>query len=248
MKKFSYIVLSILLFACNGENAPDCIQNAGNIIQQEFVVNSFTKITVFPRVQLIIKQDQDQSVVVETGENLLNDIEIRVENNKLVVKNNNACNLTRNYGITKVFVSAPNLNEIRNASGLTVQSEGILTYDTLQLISEDFTSEEFNTDGNFNVSVDCNTLRCVVNNLSTIFINGQTEDLYIDYFSGDARFEGRNLVAQNIEIFQRSSNDMIVNPQQSLIGEIRSTGNVIVVNTPPTVEVQQFYTGHLIFE
>ena len=41
---------------------------------------------------------------------------------------------------------------------------------------------------------------------------------------------------------------MIVNPQQSLTGEIRSTGDVITVNTPSTINVDEYYTGRLIFE
>ena len=248
MRSFFYIFISIVLLSCNGENVPDCFQNSGDIVQHEFSVNNFNKITVFARVELIVKQEPTQRVIVETGEYLLNDIDVNVENNTLTIANNNACNLTRDYGLTKVYVSAPDLLEIRNASGLTVSSDGILAYDTLQLISEDFNTNDVNTDGNFNVSVDCNELSCVVNNLSTIFVNGETENLFVGYFSGDARFEGRSLIAQDVEIFQRSSNDLIVNPQQSLTGEIRGTGNVIVVNTPPTVDVEQFYTGHLVFE
>ena len=249
MRKLLYIICSVVLFSCNSEDAPDCFQNSGDIIQEEFIVNDFTKITVFTRVELIVKQEATQKVVIETGEYLLNDIEVRVENNRLLIINNNACNFTRNYGITKVYVSAPNLTEIRNGSGLTVSSDGILGYDTLKLVSEDFNAEgDVNNDGDFNVKVDCVSLNCEVNNLSSMFINGEVDDLFIGYYSGDARFEGRHLIAQNIEIFQRSSNDMIVNPQQSLTGEIRSTGDVIVVNTPPTVTVQQFYTGKLIFE
>ena len=42
--------------------------------------------------------------------------------------------------------------------------------------------------------------------------------------------------------------DMIVNPQQSISGELRSTGNVIAKNRPPIVEVEEFYTGRLIFD
>ena len=249
MKKIVFIIFAIVLFSCNSEDAPDCFQNSGAIIQQEFSVGDFTKITVFPRVELIVKQEATQKVVVETGEYLLNDIEVKVENNRLLITNNNACNLTRNYGITKVYVSAPNLFQIRNASGLTVSSDGVLGYDNLKLVSEDFNADgEVNNNGDFNLKVNCNTLNCVINNLSTIFISGEVDDLFIGYYSGDARFEGRHLVAQNIDIFQRSSNDMIINPQQSLTGEIRSTGDVIVVNTPPTVTVEQFYTGHLIFE
>ncbi|MCB0383202.1 MAG: DUF2807 domain-containing protein [Psychroserpens sp.] len=249
MKKVLYLLFAITVLSCNTEDAPDCFQNSGDIIQQEFSVANFSEITVFTRVELIVKQEATQKVVVETGEYLLNDIEVKVENNRLLIMNNNACNFTRNYGITKVYVSVPNLTEIRNGSGLTVSSDGILAFDNLTLVSEDFNAESsVNTDGDFNVKVDCVQLDCVVNNLSSIFISGEVDDLFIGYYSGDARFEGRQLVAQNIEIFQRSSNDMIVNPQQSLTGEIRSTGNVIVVNTPPEVDVQQFYTGHLIFE
>lgn len=249
MKKGLLIILTILVFTCNSEDAPDCFQNSGDQIQEEFVVNDFTKITVFPRVELIVKQSPNQSVIVETGEFLLNDIEVKVENNRLLVINNNACNLTRGYGLTKVYVSSPNLTEIRNGSGLTVSSDGVLTYDNLKLISEDFNVEaDVNSDGDFDVQVDCIELDCVVNNLSSMRVRGVVDNLFVGYYSGDARFNGRHLIAQNIEIFQRSSNDMIVNPQQSLTGEIRSTGDVISVNIPPVVDVEEFYTGRLIFE
>jgi hypothetical protein len=242
-------MVSMVMLSCNSEDAPDCFQNSGDIIQQEFYVSDFTKITVFSRVELIVKQEATPKVVVETGEYLLNDIEVKVKNNQLLIVNNNACNFSRNYGITKVYVSAPNLTEIRNGSGLTVRSDGVLAYDNLKLVSEDFNAEdEVNNDGDFNLKVECIKLDCVVNNLSSIFISGTVDDLFIGYYSGDSRFEGRHLIAQNIDIFQRSSNDMIINPQQSLTGEIRSTGDVIVVNTPPTVTVEQFYTGQLIFE
>ena len=57
MKKIAYITTFILLLACNGENVPDCFQNAGDIIQQEFTVDTFDKITVFERIELIVTDD-----------------------------------------------------------------------------------------------------------------------------------------------------------------------------------------------
>lgn len=249
MKKTVYIVVAALLLSCNGENVPDCFQNAGDIIEKEFNVDSFTQITVYPRIELIVTDAPTQNVRVETGEYLMPEIDIRVENGRLKLFNDNACNLTRDYGITKVFVSAPNLTEIRNGSSFTVSSNGVLSYETLKLISEDFNEDNgLNTNGMFDLEVDCDAIDIVINNLSTIYISGFVETLFVGYYSGDARFEGRDLVAQDVSIFQRSSNDMIINAQQSLTGEIRSTGDVIVVNTPLTVDVQQFYTGQLIFE
>ncbi|MEZ4855714.1 MAG: head GIN domain-containing protein [Gelidibacter sp.] len=249
MKKVGYILICVLFFACNGENVPDCFQNAGNLIQKDFEVETFTKVTVFERVQLIITDAPTQKVTVQTGEYLMNDIDVKVEDGRLILKNNNACNLTRNYGITKVFVSAPNLVEIRNSSGLEVQSNGVLNYNSLTLYSEDFNAENaFHTDGDFNLEVNCETLKTVINNISHLFLKGNVTNLTIGFYAGDSRFEGANLIAQNITIFQRSSNDMIVNPQLSLKGEIRSTGDVISLNHPPVVDVQTYYTGQLIFQ
>lgn len=249
MKNIIYIVFAIILLSCNGENVPDCFQNSGTIVQQEFDVDTFDKITVFERIELIIKDEPVQKVIVETGEYLLNDIEVKVVDGELTLINNNSCNLTRDYGITKVYVSSPNLTELRNSSGLTLSSDGVLNYANLRLISEDFNATYVShTDGDFNVQVNSDKIDVVVNNLSSVFISGSVNNLFIGFYSGDVRFEGANLIAQNVDIFQRSSNDMIVNPQQSLTGEIRGTGDVVSLNHPPIVDVEEFYTGELIFE
>ena len=248
MKNFVCLVVAVFLVSCNGENVPDCFQNSGSIVQQEFDVEFFDKITVFERIELVLKDDPTPKVIVETGKNLMNDIEVRVEDGRLILINNNACNLTRDYGITKVYVSSPNLTEIQNSSGLNVISDGILNYANLRLISEDFNNPNVtHTDGDFDLQVNSNRIDIVFNNLSNIFISGSVNNLSIGFYSGDSRFEGANLIAQTIDIFQRSSNDMIVNPQQSLKGEIRGTGDVISFKRPPIVEVEQFYTGKLIF-
>jgi hypothetical protein len=247
MKKVTYILITILLISCNGDKVPDCFQNSGDIIQQEFEVTTFSKITVFEHIELILKVAPTESVIVETGEYLMNDIKVSVEEGRLILKNENSCNLTRDYGITKIYVSAPNITEIRNSSGLAMRSDGVLNYPNLTLISEESVSDDvFHSTGDFRVQVNCQFLYVVTNNLSNIFISGTVEDLLVRFYAGDGRFEGANLIAQNIEIFQRSSNDIILNPQLSLTGEIRSTGDVILVNEPPILNVQQFYTGRLI--
>ena len=69
----------------------------------------------------------------------------------------------------------------------------------------------------------------------------------IGFFAGSGRFEGEDLIAQQVTINHRGSNDMIVNPQQSLTGVIRGTGDVISLNQPPIVDVEIIYTGDLIF-
>ena len=247
MKKILYIITLFFVFGCNQEDAPDCFQSAGDIIQQTFEVGTFSKITVYKDVELFITQGATRSVLVETGENLINDVEVYVQNDRLILKDNNTCNLTRDYGITKVHVTVPNLTEIRNSSTLDVHSVGVLNFEELKLLSEDYGGDFYNV-GNFNLEVNCTTLRVVINNLTTNIISGTTEHLNISHASGDGRFEGRNLVAQNVTIYHRGSNDIIVNPQQELKANLVSTGNVIAVNTPPIIDVTEQFDGRVIFE
>lgn len=248
MKKIITLIILSLVFSCNSEDAIDCFQNAGNIIQQNYALDNFDKITVFERSHLFISEGEF-SVVLETGENLVNDIDIKVSNGRLIIENNNACNITREYGITKVFVSAPNITEIRNSSGLKVMSENTLSYPNLTLLSEDLEEEDaFHIDGDFELDLNVENLIITQNGLSNFFLTGNVVNLDLNFLFGDARFEGRNLLVETADIYHRGTNDIIINPQQELTGTILSTGNIIVVNTPPTLDVEVLYTGQLIIE
>jgi hypothetical protein len=247
MKQIITYILALSLFvACDSENANDCFQTSGRIISQEIVVDSFSRVLVNRDITLILKTGDTQSVVVETGANLLKDVEVEVVGDRLVLTDNNTCNFTRDFGITKVYVTSPNLTEIRSSTQFEITSDGVLTFPNLTLLSEDFGAPDTFTVADFRLQVNNNALRVVFNNISNCFITGQTERLNINYASGSSRFEGRDLVAQDITIFHRSSNDMILNPQASIQGAIVSTGDVILVTTPPVVNVERRFTGRLI--
>jgi hypothetical protein len=249
MKKIIYILVVFLCVGCDSENAFNCIKKEGTIIRSEFSVSSFDKITVFERVQLFIEEGDEQRVIVETEENLLSDIEIYVEDGTLMIFDNSACNLIRDYGITKVFVTTPNISEIRNSSGLTIESIGLLRFSKLVLLSEEqIGSDEYHTDGDFNLNLDVDDLKIVSNGISNFYLKGTVNYARINLYAGDSRVEAENLIINELTIYHRSSNKMIVNPQVAIRGEIRGYGDVISKNRPPIVEVEEFYTGSLIFD
>ncbi len=247
-KNYYYILTIFFLFTCNSEDANDCFQTSGNIIQETIEISSFERIHVNRDMELIIKEASEYKVTVETGENLINDVKVEVINNQLVLTDNNTCNYVREYGITKVYVEAPNLSEIRTSSQYEISSEGILNYDTLSLFSEDFTNESEFTVGDFRLTVASENINIYSNNISFFYLEGTVINLFVGFYSGSGRFEGASLVAQNVNVYHRSSNDMIVNPQLSLTGELRGTGNLISVNEPPVVNVERIYTGQLFFD
>lgn len=246
--KVAFLLSLVILISCNTEDGWDCLQTQGNIVLKQYDVPVFEKVIVHRDVQLVVEQGIELGVVVETGENLLSDIDLKVVGDQLQIFDNNTCNLVRPYGITKVHITTPDLIEIRNSSQYEVTSIGVLNLDRLKLVSENFSVSGSFTVGDFRLSVNTNQLIISANNLSTFYLSGATENLALNFYSGDGRFEGENLIGQHINVFHRGSNDMIVNPQQSLTGELRGTGDLISVNQPPLVEVEQFYTGQLIFQ
>ncbi|WP_188460759.1 head GIN domain-containing protein [Bizionia arctica] len=248
MKKLVFIFVLGLLFACDSEDANDCFQKSGNIVQLEVSVADFNKIFVNRNIELILKEAPETKVLIETGENLLNDVEVVVIDNQLRLTDNNTCNYVRDYEPTKIYVSAPNITDIRSSTQFDISSDGVLNYNNLKLYSEDFNIEAGFTMGDFRLQVNSNELRITSNNLSSFYISGETNKLTVGFYSGIGRFEGADLIAQEVTVFHRGSNDMIVNPQVSLKGELRSTGDLISKNQPPIVEVEQFYTGKLILE
>jgi Putative auto-transporter adhesin, head GIN domain len=247
MRKITYIVVIITLFACSNENANDCFQTSGNLIQQEIEVPPFDKILVNEGIEMIISEELDHKVIVETGSNLLNDIKVEIKNNQLILSNNNTCNFVRNYKPAKIYVTAPNISEIRSSTQFDIRSEGVLTYPQLHILSEDY-KKEYVSIGDFYLTINNQSFSVTFNNLSNCFVSGATDQLIIGYFAGNSRFEGADLTAKNVDIFHRSSNDIIIYPTETLKGDIYSTGNIIALYEPPSIEVTEHYKGKLILK
>lgn len=244
------LLLGVLLFflSCSTENAPDCFQTAGNRVRIEVDVDDFSTITVFENLNLVLKQGDIQKVEIESGENLINEISANVEDDRLILMNTNDCNYVRDYGISTIYVTAPNLNEVRSSTGLLVSSDGVLNYPSLRLISESFTEPEAETtDGSFDLDLNSQTLTIVVNGISFFRLSGQVLNFNLNLAAGDSRIEAQNLLAQNVTINHRGTNDVLVNPQQRISGIISGYGNVISFNRPPEIAVEEIFNGRLIF-
>ncbi|QWX84164.1 DUF2807 domain-containing protein [Cellulophaga sp. HaHaR_3_176] len=243
------ILLVLTLLSCASEKASDCFQKSGDLIREEVFLEEFTRIIAFEGIKVVIKQSDDYKVEIETGEYLRNDITAEVIDNRLELRNENKCNFVRDFELTTIYVSAPNISEIRSSTGFLIKSDGILNYPILNLISEDFFEPEAETtDGDFDIEVNATTLNIVSNGIASFKLKGAAENFNITFASGDSRLEGKELVANNIYVNHRASNDMVINPQVSLKGKLTSTGDVISYNIPAVIEVEELYKGKLIFK
>ena len=249
MKKILILFLLVIFSGCDSEDAPTCFKTSGEIITKIINVAPYEEIIVYEGVKLFIQQGQVQKVRVETGRNLLEKITVSVENKRLSIKNENSCNLFRDYGITKVYVTLPNLTWLQNSSGIPIESIGTLKLENLWLRSVNQERDaSIHTIGDFILDLEVKDLRITNDNFSNYFLSGSAQNFNVFFAAGDGRLEAGDLVVDHYNIFHRGTNKMIINPQVSLQGEIRSSGDVISLNRPPEVSVEEFYTGRLIFE
>ncbi len=248
MKKILLIFIGIILLSCDKDNANDCFQKTGTIISQEIVVDNFTRIRVNRDVELILKEGAIQKVIIETGSNLLSDVSAVVNGNQLVLTENNLCNYVRDYNITKVYVTSPNITEIISSTQFQISSDGVLNYPVIDVLSEDYTDPSVIAVGTINLTLNSQDVKVVGNNLTSFNLSGVTENLNVNFAAGDGVFNGVSLIANEVNVFHRGTNSIIVNPQNVLEGRLVSTGNLISVNYPPLVDVEVLYTGSLIFQ
>ena len=243
-----FLFILISLNSCDSENASDCFQETGEIIREDVEVAEFTTITVFENITLVVKQGATQKVEIETGKNLRNEVAAVVEDGRLILSDTNDCNYVRDYVTTVVYVTTPNLTSIRSSTGFPIRSDGVLSFENLSLLSESFTNPEAETtDGEFNLDLNVTSLSITVNGIAYFNLRGNVGNLNINIAAGDSRIEAQELIAQNVNLNHRGSNDILVNPQLKISGVLRGTGDVLSYTRPTEVAVEELYNGRLIF-
>jgi hypothetical protein len=248
MKKFSLVIVVFWLFnAC--EKPSDCIESSGAIITKEVIVAPFKKIKVYRGIEVIITQGSEYKVEIVAGENFIENVEVRQEGDKLIFKDDLSCNWVRSYGTTKILVTTPTLEEVYSKTDRNISSNGVLTFPYISFIAmdKDGDGESGAGTGDFIINVNNDYVNIANNNVSRFYLSGQTNTAELNFYFGDGRIEAENLTAQFIKVYHRGSNDMTVRPIQSIIGTMNSTGNIILKNVPPVVDVAELYQGNVIY-
>ncbi|MFL9843026.1 head GIN domain-containing protein [Flavobacterium rhizosphaerae] len=237
--------LLLLLAGCNNDAAPECFTATGTAVNYNMEVPEFTAIHVSAGIELVVVEADEQSLTIATGENIKEYITAEVIDGTLWLTNANNCNWVHIYNTTTITVATPNLEKIFTATQFAVRSQGVLHFPSLS-IQSGLISET--SSGTVNLNVDSQLFTVEDNQNLYCILSGYVENLTVNFYSGDARFDGTALNSKNVEVFHRSSNDIIVRAENQVTGTINSTGNLVLLNHPPVVDVQQVYTGRVVYE
>ena len=249
MKKIIILFWVVLLFnSC--EKPYDCVKSSGPIKSKVFTGLTFSKLLVNKRINVVLIEGAEHKVEVQTGENLINDIEVTVEGDLLKLSDNTTCNWVRDYGNTIVYITAPNITQINSKTEQNISSEGVLHYPNLHIISTNSNDGYSGVGtGDYYLNVDNESVTIENNDLGRFFITGNTNNLYVFFYENGGIFHGENLFANTVYFYHRGSNDLFIRPIQVLRGDIYNVGNVNCYSRPPVenVHVIEHYRGRLIY-
>lgn len=238
-------MFSVLILSCNSEEGSDCFKKQGAQVTKEITTETFSKINIGSGIELTVQESEEQTIRVTAGKNLINDIHFEIISGEIFIKDKNGCKMLRSTSIAKVHISVPELNKIYSASQFSVRSAGVLRFPHLELESGIVTEDSPASIFEMNIENESLTIN---DNISSVFkVSGTTEHLAVNFWGSNGRFEGGDFHAREISVFHRSTNDMIVFPVQKISGTLYSTGNLVLKNLPPEVEITQLYTGQIIY-
>jgi hypothetical protein len=244
MKKYTIYIWTIfmLLILTNGcgKSGPDCFKSTGKIILEQRDITSFDSIAVYNNINLFLKQDSIYSVSVEAGENLMNKIVTRIENNQLILENNNTCNWVRSYDYPiNVYVSTPRLWKLYYLSAGDVQSANTLYFDSLMV-------EAWGGAGSIHLTLDVFSV--------FVYLHQGSSDIHLKGNCGIASLvsggygllDASTLVSGYVFVSSRSSNDCYVNANQELYATIESIGNIFYYGSPTKINTTINGSGSVI--
>jgi len=220
----------------------------GNGIHQTagYRLPPFERLTVGQNMIVRLIPSASDSLVVEGDEQIMEYFTYFIDDGRLVLQTDRSCVLRDEKRALRISVYAKNLTEIRHDGEWKIYSTDTLRWPSLTLISENSSVPSSPAAGDFQLTVHNQSLSVIANNLSLFYIEGTTTYLYVGFYGGLSRFEGRHLRARYVEFVHKSANDMEFFPLVKLEGKIYSTGNVLIFNRPDTISVESYYKGKLI--
>jgi hypothetical protein len=240
-----FSLMLLMALGCTDDTMPECFRTAGNVVEYDVPVDAFTSIKISEGIELVITQGDEQRVTVKTPENFKPEIKAETINGELQLTNSTSCNWVRDYNLTTIYIITPVLESIYSASQFDVESSGILAFPSLKLSSGLYSKT---ASGTWKLNVNCQNLSIEDNQSSFYNISGIAENLTVNFYAGDSRFDGSNLNSQKLQVFHRSSNDIIARPELEAKGTLYSTGNLILKTHPPVVDVVQLFHGEVRYE
>lgn len=229
------IVTTLLFQSCVNMNwDKETISGNGNVTTATRTMNtSFNAVHAKTGLDVRIEQGNTTKIEVQADENLQDHIFTEVKDGILSVY---ADVNIRSSEAKKVYITVPELYEIKSSSGASVKSENKLNFEKLELDSSSGSLIE--------IEVASKSLSCESSSGSSIIVKGKTNTIDSQSSSGSTINLGK-LVAETGKANSSSGSSTIVNVKNELNAHASSGSSISYVSKPNSLIVDESSGGSI---
>ncbi len=211
MKKFLAIVSIICFFTACGYK-----KGSGVTVTQNRNTDNFTGVSVGGNFDVEIKTGSDTKVRIEADDNVIDDIETRVENNQLKISMKNG--MSYNNVHMKVFITAPKINKISSSASADVNVIDALASDEKIIINA-------SSGSSVKAAVNAPGTEADASSGAEIDLTGRTQKFDVEVSSG-ASVDAYELLSENTKVQTSSGATAQVHASIQLDASASSGGSV----------------------
>jgi predicted small secreted protein len=179
----------------------DGIKGSGKIITQtRTITEGFKSIAVSQGIEVVVEQSENQSVTVETDDNLQAHIITKAENGVLIIESDHGYNTTET---PKVTVKIPVINGLSASSGSRITNSDTIITDNIDVKSD--------SGSEIHISVEADHIALETSSGSTIEASGKALKLETSS-SSESEIDAEKLMANDITSQSASGSSTAVSP------------------------------------
>ena len=209
------------------------VQGNGNVITKTAKTLPYNSIVVSGAMEVYLEKGTEGNVSITAEDNVLERVVIESDGEKLTISMKNNTSIREAKKI-KITVPVEDIAEISlNGSG-TVKGKDILEGNSISL--------NLLGSGKIDIKVDATTVDAKLHGSGLIQASGAAKDIEVKT-TGSGNFSGKELLAENAQIYISGSGDSSVYAKNSLKARIQGSGAIYYLGNPSSNDVKVIGSG-----
>jgi len=203
---------------------------------EERSVDDFTKVSMGISGDLVIKQGNQNSLVLKGDKETLDKIVTEVSNNNLKIKTKNG-RWYKSYSNVTVFITVVDLDAVTLGGSGNIKSDGKINCQSLDLAVSGSGNIEMNVEVNNNIDLS-------ISGSGKIYLTGSSKEGELS-ISGSGKLDALDMTSEAFDIRISGSGSAKINVSKSIVANISGSGSVQYSGNPEKVSSHASGSGSI---
>ncbi len=223
-----FMVIFLIATACNTR----FIRGSGDVVSETREVSGFDGISLSGSGEVIVTQNGNQSLTIETDENVVEQIEARVENGELKIGVKSGFSILS----TTRLIFYVEVDELKN---VTISGSGDIESESIE---SDYFGAEISGSGDVQISdLTAVEVYTSISGSGEVDLAGKAANQDVS-ISGSGKYRAGDLCSESVEVTISGSGDATVCATETLVSKIGGSGSVKYYGHP-TVDMSGSGSG-----